>query len=85
MNWGLITQLGVGGTFALLVIREVLNFLSKRNNRPGNPGNSPAVLAEKLDNLATAVNGVAASNADILEKLNEQTTTLVRIFDAVKQ
>ena len=39
----MFAQLGVGGIFAILVIREVLNFLARRNNKvhanPGNPGN----------------------------------------------
>ena len=34
-----LTQLGVGGILSLLIIREVLNFLSKRknNHKFGNP------------------------------------------------
>ena len=30
-----ITQLGVGGIFAIVVIREVFNFIKSRNNKDG--------------------------------------------------
>jgi len=32
-----ITQLGVGGVFAIVVVREVLNFLKNRNNKHDPP------------------------------------------------
>ena len=41
MNWEMVTQLGVGGTFALLVLYVVFDFLNKRKT------NSPAVNINK--------------------------------------
>ena len=36
-----LTQLGVGGIFALLVIREVLGFVGRRNSRSHPPKGNP--------------------------------------------
>lgn len=71
-----LTQLGIGGVFALLVIREVLNFLAKRkpaNHNPGNPGN--AVHAMKL--MAHECSEIRATQSRILESL-QRLETIIR-------
>lgn len=56
------TQLGIGGVFALLAIREVLNFLAKRNCKPGNPGNS----AHAMKIIATEMSEIRKAQTSIL-------------------
>lgn len=36
MNWDIVTQLGVGGTFCLLVLYVVFDFLKRRVNNSNN-------------------------------------------------
>lgn len=42
-----LTQLGIGGIFAIMVIREVLSFLRARN------GGGPSSIAKQVDDLWT--------------------------------
>jgi len=65
----MLTQLGVGGIFALLIIREVLGFLSKRKDR-GN-GNGKAAMTET----------VQSDLFQLLREINEGTRELVRLHD----
>ena len=52
----LITQIGVGGVFALLVIREVLNYMKGRNsNGTGVDVHSKCVGREEFDEHKKAV------------------------------
>jgi hypothetical protein len=69
----LLTQLGVGGIFALLIIREVLGFLSKRKERGNGNGNGngkPAMTAAVQSDLF-----------QLLREINEGTKELVRLHD----
>lgn len=45
----LITQLGVGGVLAVVVIREVLNYLKTRNGKSDNPGTANIVSRQEFD------------------------------------
>lgn len=71
-----LTQLGIGGVFALLVIREVLNFLAKRkpaNHNPGNPGNS----AHAMKLMANEQTEIRKIQTDILSAI-VRVETIVR-------
>lgn len=69
----LFTQLGVGGIFALLIIREVLGFLSKRKERGnGNgDGNGKSTMSATMQ----------SDLFQLLREINEGTKTLVRLHD----
>ena len=47
----LLTQLGVGGIFAIIVIREVFNFINGRKNN----GKAPCVTRLELNRLKESV------------------------------
>jgi len=61
----LIAQVGVGGIFAVLVIREVLNFLTKRNGADKDKGG-------KLDRVILAALQEMKPKLDELHKWHDQ-------------
>lgn len=74
-----LTQLGVGGTFALLVIKMVLDWLAKREDRKGNPSNAAgerntAFWKDEIRDIMRdelSRNGGASRFAGIMELLKE--------------
>ena len=46
-----ITQLGVGGIFAIVIIRIVLDFLVKKKNNPGNNQQLTIKITQMLERL----------------------------------
>ena len=79
-----VTSIGVGGIFAILVIREVLNFVRNRNNKPDQlealrrelAAMSPVVfeIADRLKGL----NGNIESVTQLLREIREEQRTVIR-------
>lgn len=69
-----LLQLGVGGTFAILMVREVLNFLKyKRNN--GNPGHNPGTHAA-LKQIANELVEIRKCQTDLYSAVKEVETII---------
>lgn len=72
MNDNLL-QLGVGGIFAVLIIKEVLNFISKRNNEP---------ISNEISNLIGAITRTQEAQT---EHLKTVVKVLYDVLDIVKK
>ena len=78
MNWETVTQLGVGGTFALLVLYVVFDFLKRRSNNSSVSINKNCSGDYVTRRECTQVQKTIETRFDGLEKLNNAE------FEAVK-
>jgi hypothetical protein len=86
-----LTQLGIGGLVAVLVIREVLTFLRERRNNKGN-GVDLSLLAKQIDEMhqwhaVTDGNGVKVwyVRRSLEEAIRQLATNIATQTDILKE
>ena len=68
----LLLQLGVGGTVAILLVREVLNFLAKRKGDSAVVGTQPChAIVSAVQDMTKELKAEFATTNKLLEKIVE--------------
>lgn len=73
-----LSQIGIGGIFALLVIREVLNYLKTRNGYPPVKTPNPHIDSVRMGDLAASI--MLKEFGDIKEGLRRIETLMIERF-----
>jgi len=76
MDWSTLPEIGIGGIFALLVIREVLNFINRR-------GGKDSVSQAEFDENKRAVTAHEFETHKSMVQYKDNCQEVVKRFDCI--
>jgi len=77
----ILLQLGVGGIFAILVLKEVFGFLHGRSKTRNGADQTPIWYERK--NLEEAINGLCVSIDSLKDSMSQQNKILQKMVDRI--